>query len=65
MGLMWLWWLFGLCVLVVAVWAITRAAGSPALRGDGESPEAVLKRRYARGELDEQEYERTLTNLRK
>jgi uncharacterized membrane protein len=51
--------------LVVAVWAITRAAGSPALRGDGESPEAVLKRRYARGELDEQEYERTLTNLRK
>jgi uncharacterized membrane protein len=28
-------------------------------------PEAILKRRYARGELDEQEYERRLNNLKK
>jgi hypothetical protein len=41
MGWMWLWWLFGLGVLVLVVWAI------------------------ARGELDEQEYERRLANLRK
>lgn len=61
---MWLWWLFGLGVLVLVVWAIVRAVGSPSSR-DGDSPEAILKRRYARGELDEQEYERRLNNLRK
>lgn len=62
---MWLWWLFGLGVLVLLVWAIVRAVGSPSSPRDGDSPEAILKRRYAHGELDEQEYERRLNNLRK
>lgn len=65
MGWMWLWWLFGLALLVLVIWAIARAAGAPASRRDEESPEGILKRRYARGELDEQEYERRLNNLRK
>lgn len=65
MGWMWLWWLFGLALLVLVVWAIARAAGGSGSGRDGESPEAILKRRYARGELDEQEYERRLNNLRK
>lgn len=65
MGWMWLWWSFGLALLVLLVWAVARAAGSPAPRGGEDSPEAILKRRYARGELDEQEYERRLNNLKK
>ena len=65
MGGMGLWWLFGLALVVLVVWAIARAAGSQASARDEESPEALLKRRYARGELDEQEYERRLNNLRK
>ena len=48
----------------VVIWAIARAAGSPVSGRDEESPEAILKRRYARGELDEQEYERRLNTLR-
>lgn len=65
MGWMWLWWLVGLAVLLLFVWAVARAAGSTGSRGPEESPEAVLKRRYARGEMDDQEYERRLGNLRK
>ena len=64
MGWMWLWSIVGLAVLVVLVWAIARAAGSSAPRGD-DSPEAILKRRYARGELDREDYERRLNDLRK
>ena len=65
MGWMWLWWLFGLALLVLLVLAVARAAGSPATRRDEDSPEAILKRRYARGELDEPEYERRLNHLKK
>lgn len=65
MGWMGLWWLFGLLLLVLVVWAVARAAGAPVSGRGEESPEAILKRRYARGELDEQEYERRLNNLRK
>jgi len=65
MGWMWLSWLVGLGVLLLFVWAVARAAGSTGSRRPEESPEAVLKRRYARGEMDDQEYERRLGNLRK
>lgn len=65
MGWMWLWWLFGVVLLVLFVWAVARGATSSSRPRDDESPEAILKRRYARGELDAQEYERRLTDLRK
>ena len=55
----------GLGLLLVFVWAVARAAGSTGSRGPEESPEAILKRRYARGEMDDQEYERRLGNIRK
>jgi putative membrane protein len=63
MGWMWLWWLFGLALVVAVVWAVMRAA-APQPRGDQETPEAILKRRYARGEVDREEYERRLKDLR-
>ncbi|HLG56168.1 MAG TPA: SHOCT domain-containing protein [Vicinamibacterales bacterium] len=65
MGLMAIWWLLGLAVLVVLIWFVVGAAGSPRLRRDDDSPEAILKRRYARGEFDRDEYERKLTDIRK
>ena len=65
MGMMTIWWLLGLAVLVVLVWAVVRAVGSPGI-GRGEvSPEAILTRRYARGDVDREEYEGRLTDLRK
>lgn len=65
MGGMGLWWIIGLGVLLFAVWAMRRAAGtSDSTRGD-DSPEAILKRRYARGEIDRDAFERALSDLRK
>jgi putative membrane protein len=63
MGWMWIWWLVGLAVFVAGIWAVTRVAAPR--RPDGrESPETILKQRYARGELDREEYERRLKDLR-
>jgi len=58
------WWVFGIAVLVLIVWAIARAAGGVSPRAE-DSPEAILKRRYARGELDREEYQRRLEDLRR
>jgi putative membrane protein len=65
-------WLGGLLVLVVVVaviWLLARAAGSGERRRDhrpeAESPEQILKQRYARGEIDREEYESRLADLRR
>jgi putative membrane protein len=63
--LMVLWWLFGIVLLVALIWAVARAAGSSRGGPREESPETILKRRYARGEVDREEYERRLTDLRR
>jgi uncharacterized membrane protein len=61
---MWLWWIVAIGLLVLFVWAIARAAAPQSPRAE-DSPEAILKRRYASGEIDREEYERTLVDLRK
>lgn len=63
MGWMGLWWILIVPVLIALVWF----ALSAGRRRDGaqESPEQVLKRRYANGELDRETYERKLEELRK
>ena len=64
MAWMGLWWIVGLAVLVLLVWAIAKAGSRGSPRAE-ESPEAILKRRYARGEMDRDDYERRLSDLRK
>lgn len=59
-----LWWAFGAAILVLLVWVIARAASGSTGRAD-DSPEQILKRRYARGELDREEYQRRLEDLRR
>ena len=67
MGWMGLWmalsWIGGLAILILLVWFVTRAAAGPTART--ESPEQILKRRYAGGDVDREEYERRLADLRK
>ena len=65
MSWMWVGWLLGL-VLVVAVVVILVRAASTGSGGasDRESPEEILKRRFARGEIDEDEYQKRLRALR-
>jgi putative membrane protein len=64
MGWMALWWILSAAVIAITLWALLRAKGGPA-PDRGESPEEVLKRRYAKGEIDRQTYERMLGELRK
>jgi putative membrane protein len=65
MGWMWLWWIGGLGVLLLFVWAVARAAATSGSGPGEDSPETILKRRYARGEIDREEYEHRLSDLRK
>ena len=58
-----LWWVFGLAFFVLIVWVVARAAGGPRGRRD-DTPEQILKRRYARGEIEREEYQRRLNDLR-
>jgi putative membrane protein len=60
-------WLFWLVVLVALVWLAMRYAGTG--RGgagrSGDEAEAILRERYARGEIDETTYRRMLDELRR
>ena len=72
----WMWWmplgwLAGLAVLILLVWIVARAAGAGGFPSGGfagrveDSPEQILKRRYAKGEIDREEYERRLGDIRR
>jgi putative membrane protein len=58
------WWLVGLAIVVLFVWMVARLAGGVPGRTD-DTPELILKRRYARGEIDPEEYQRRLEDLRR
>lgn len=63
MGGMWLFWLLVLAGLVLLVrWFLVGERGSAETH---ESPEQILKKRYARGDIDKEEYERMLSDLRR
>ena len=59
-----MWWILIVPVVIAVVWF---ALSATRRRGDGvqESPEQVLKRHYANGEIDSETYERKLEELRK
>jgi putative membrane protein len=63
MGWMAIWWFLGAAVIAAIVWAAVKFARGPGSPAD--SPEAILKRRYAKGEIDQQTYERMLGELRR
>ena len=69
MGGMWIFWLVLLVTVVWLVVYLARAATGrgPAapMQGGRESPEEILKKRYARGEIDRAEYEKKLEDLRR
>jgi len=62
MGWMWIFWLF---VIVGGIALVATLARNSANRPTAPGPEEVVKQRYARGEIDRQEYERKLEDLRR
>jgi putative membrane protein len=62
MGWMWIFWIF---VIVLIVWAVRESATSRPRDEPSVSAEEILKRRYARGEVGKEEYERKLEDLKK
>jgi len=51
MGWMAIWWVLGTVLIAALVWALLKSTRGPA-SGPSESPEDILKRRYAKGEID-------------
>lgn len=62
-GLMWLFWIV---LIVVLVWGISAAVGGGGNSGSGTSSKSaleILKERYARGEIDREEFEQKKRDL--
>jgi putative membrane protein len=53
--------LFWGAVIGLIVWGVSRATGGP--RTNGESPLDIARRRYARGEITREEFERLRQDL--
>jgi len=64
MGFGWM-WIWPVLFLIVAL-VIVRAVMAPSGRSrTGTNPEQILKERFARGEIDKEEYTTRLEELRK
>ena len=57
-------WLVGIGLLFMLIW-LSIAAISGRNNPSGSSPEEILRRRYAAGEINTDEYEQRLEKLRK
>jgi uncharacterized membrane protein len=63
MHAMWFWWIACFVFFAVVLLFLLSAAG--ALSRYNESAESILKRRYAAGEVDAEEYRQRLAELSK
>ena len=59
--MMMIFWLLGIAIAVMVVWYLWRSKWKPSQWS--EDPDEILKRRYARGEIDDATYERMRTEL--
>lgn len=62
---MWLFWLVVVALVAWLVLRLMRGGGAPWDRNLGDRAEAILRERYARGEIDRETYERMLEDLRR
>ena len=55
-GFMWLFWIL---LIVVIAWAVKGFAGGnlPGVGQNGKTPLGILEERFARGEIDQEEFE--------
>ena len=65
MGGMGLWWIIGIVVLIAAIWPLGQRFNrnnSPG-QSPGKSALDILKERYAKGEIEKQEFEKRKKDL--
>lgn len=66
-GGMWFGWLFWIIILIVIVWAVVRFTGGGQSRqlppASYETPLDILKKRYAKGEINKEQYEQMKKDL--
>lgn len=63
MWIWWIWWILGAALIAAVGFAVIRTVRG-AMNTTTESPEQILERRYAKGELDLETYERMLRDLK-
>ena len=70
-GMHWGWWIFWLVVVGFLVWLVARTTGSAANGGGStpplsprQSPEEILRERFAKGEITEEEFRERLRAIR-
>lgn len=61
---MWIFWIV-LLIIIVALVKIISPGGAPSAPARDQGPADILKARYARGEIDEDEFERRMKELDK
>jgi putative membrane protein len=68
MGMHWFWWFVWIGIILVVAWGLVRLFADRSRTHEGGEREGVaeedLRGRFARGEIDEEEYERRLKVLR-
>lgn len=62
LGMGW-WWIIAPLLLVLVIWLIIRTTNRNNHRVKSQSPLDILKSRYARGEIDKEEYEKKKSEL--
>ena len=65
-GMGW-WWIIGIIIMVIIVWMVVKAINQTNYsntRLGNKSALDILKERYARGEIDKQEFEERKNNLK-
>lgn len=70
-GMHWGWWIFWLVVVAFLVWLVARmtgtsssSAGTPPPPPPRQGPEEILRERFAKGEISEEEFRKRLHAIR-
>ena len=63
-GMGW-WWIIGLIIVIAVIWIVVKTTNKNAgsTQGSGKSALDILKERYAKGEIDKQEFEKRKKDL--
>lgn len=61
-GMGW-WWIIGIIIIVVIIWIVLKTMNSNSNTSSDKTPLDILKERYARGEIDKDEFEEKKRNL--